>query len=69
MRVAWVIVKFEAHGMGLNARATLTHALHDVLTRSSDNAYIRNRAALTRSILLREGWAELEEAVVSLKAA
>jgi hypothetical protein len=69
MRVAWVIVKYEAHGMGLNARATLTHALHDVLTRSSDNAYIRNRAALTRSILLREGWAELEEAVVSLKVA
>jgi hypothetical protein len=69
MRVAWVIVKYEAHGMGLNARATLTHALHDVLTRSSDNAYIRNRAALTRSILLREGWAELEKAVVSLKAA
>ena len=69
LRVAWVIVKYEAHGLGLNARATLTHALHDVLTRSSDNAYIRNRAALTRSILLRESWAEFEAAVVGLKAA
>jgi hypothetical protein len=66
-KALWVVVKARAHGIG-GAGECLTGALFEAVVRASDNALVRNRAALASSIMRKNGWGELEEAVSAFYA-
>jgi hypothetical protein len=66
-KALWVVVKSRVHGLE-GASDILGGALFEAVVRSSDNPMIRNRAALARSIMTNNGWADLEEAVSAFYA-
>lgn len=66
-KVLWTLLKAQIHGIA-GALEILQGALWEVLVASSDNPSIRRPGALASTILYRNGWHEVEEAVSSLYA-
>jgi hypothetical protein len=66
-KVLWTLLKAQIHGIA-GALEILQGALWEVLVASSDNALIRRPGALASTILYRNGWHEIEQAVSSLFA-
>jgi hypothetical protein len=66
-KILWTLLKAQIHGIA-GALEILQGALWEVLVASSDNALIRRLGALASTILHRNGWHEIEEAVSSLFA-
>jgi hypothetical protein len=69
-RAAWVVRKLETHGLGeasRTAKAVLWGGVWETFLAAKERK-IRSRGALARSIMLANGWRELEEMASSLKA-
>jgi hypothetical protein len=61
LKAAWIVVKCEILELPM-ARAVMYQALWDSLVGASDNPLVKNRAALARGLMNKNGWARFVEA-------